>query len=212
MRQIFSVRFFAAIGAVAGLLVLLTLVFGPRDGIEELAEAEIVPRRIDLGARVITSVQTNFEFGSDGVTRGSLELLLDGDRRVRIAPGTHGEISCDEFDRIGTCAVLLNVLGDAVVWFALLPLGPRNTIELPAIDLLDAEFAELVNGWQVRYARVLDRRCPREFASYREFRQELGSAFTSIFSIDEQRLVAVVCDPDTALDLGLGPEPGPGPD
>lgn len=194
MRQIFSVRFFAAIGAVAGLLLLLTLVFGPRGGVDELVEAEPVPRRIDLGARVVAAVQSDVELGPDGATRGTLELLLDGDRRVRMAPGTYGEISCENFDRIGSCAVLLDVLGDAVVWFALLPLGPNNTVTLPAIDVLDDDFAVLVNGWQVRYARVLDRRCPREFASYREFRQELGDAFTSVFSLDEQRLVAVVCD------------------
>ena len=196
MRQIFSVRFFAAIGAVVGLLLLLTLVFGPRGGIEELAEAEPVPRRIDLAATVFTALRTDFELGDDGVTRGSMELVLDAERRVQVAPGTHGEITCDDIGRVGGCVALLDLLGDAVVWFALVPLGPNDTVELPAIDVLDDEFAVLVNGWQVRYARVLDRRCPREFASYSEFRRELGDAFTSIMSIDEQRLVAVVCDPD----------------
>lgn len=199
MRQIFSVRFFAAVGAVAGLFVLLTLVFGPRGSVEELAEAEVIPRRIDLGARVLSAVQGNFELGPDGVTRGSLELLLDGGRDVRVSPGTTGEIRCDELDRMGACAVLIDALGDAVVWFALEPIGPNNTVEMPPIDVLEDEFAVLVNGWQVRYARVLDRRCPREFASYQEFRRELGDSFTSIFSLDDQRLIAVVCDP-TALD------------
>lgn len=196
MRQIFSVRFFAAIGAVAGLLLLLTMALGPRRGLEELVEAETVPRRIDLVSPVFTALRTDFELGPDGVTSGSMELVLDAERRVRVVPGTHGEITCEEIDRVGRCAVLLDLLGDAVVWFALVPLGPNDTVELPAIDTLEDEFAVLVNGWQVRYARVLDRRCPREFASYREFRQELGGAFTSIFSIEDQRLIAVVCDPD----------------
>lgn len=196
MRQIFSVRFFAAIGAVAGLLMLLTLVFGPRGGVEELVEADTVPRRIDLVAEVFTALRTDFELGPDGVTRGSMQLVLDAERTVRVTPGTHGEITCDDIDRVGRCVVLLDLLGDAVVWFALVPLGPNGTVELPAIDDLGDEFAVLVNNWQVRYAPALDRRCPREFGSYREFRQELGDAFTSIFSIDDQRLIAVVCDPD----------------
>lgn len=200
MRQIFSVRFFAAIGAVVGLLALLTLVLGPRAGVEDLVEAETIPRRIDLGAQVFTAVSTDFELGPDGATRGSMELVLDAERRVRIVAGTHGEITCETVERIGSCAVLFDLLGDAVVWFAITPLGPNATVEMPAIDVLDDDFAVLVNGWRVRFAPVLDRRCPQEFASYREFRQELGDAFTSIYSIEEQRLVAVVCDPDALVD------------
>lgn len=196
MRQIFSVRFFAAIGAVAGLFLFLSVAFGGGDRVAELREPERLERRIDLVAQVFAPIQSDFELGADGVTRGSLDLVLDADRTVRVVPGTHGEITCDELERIGACAVLAELLGDAVVWFALVPMGPDDTVELPAIDVLEDDFALLVNGWRVRYPRVLDRRCPQEFASYREFRQELGDAFTSIYSIDERQLVAVRCDPD----------------
>lgn len=196
MRQIFSLRFFAAIGAVAGLFLLLSLVFGGGDPVAELSEPEPIERRIDLVAQVFAPVGTDFELRDDGVTRGSMDLVLDADRTVRVVSGTHGEITCDELDRIGACAVLADLLGDAVVWFALVPMASDDTVEMPAIDVLDDGVAVLVNGWRVPYAPVLDRRCAREFASYRELRDELGDAFTSIYSIDEGELVAVRCDPD----------------
>lgn len=197
MRQIFSVRFFAAVGAVVGLFLLLSVAFGGGDRIAEMVEPEPLQRRLDLVERVFAPLLEDFELGADGVTRGSLELVLDAERIVQVVEGTHGEISCEELDRIGACAVLAELLGDAVVWFALVPMGPGDTVEMPAIDVLEEDFAVLVNGWRVRYPRALDRRCPQEFASYREFRAELGDDFTSIYSLDEDRLVAVRCHPET---------------
>lgn len=194
MRQIFSLRFFAAIGAVALLFLLLTAIFGGGDPVAELVEEESVDRRIDLVEQVFAPVRRGFEMGDDGVTQGTLELVLDADRTVVVVEGTHGEITCDRLGEIGACAVLADLLGDAVVWFALVPMGPNDTVEFPAIDVLEEDFALLVNGWRVPYANVLDRRCERQFASYRELRDELGDEFTSIYSIEDRQLVAVRCD------------------
>lgn len=194
MRQIFSIRFFAAIGAVFGLFFLLTVVFGGGDPVAEFREPEQMGRQIDLVQQVFAAVQADFELADDGVTRGSLDIVLDADRTVRVVPGTAGEITCDDLGRIGACAVVADLLGDAVVWFALVPMGPLGTVEFPAIDRLEDGFAVLVNGWRLPYAPVLDRRCNREFASYSEFRAELGDEFTSIYDVDAGELVAVVCD------------------
>jgi hypothetical protein len=197
MRQIFSIRFFAAIGAVVGLFALLTLVFGGRDSVADLAEERRIERTIDFVEQVFAPLPSpDFEVADDGTTSGSLELVIDGDRRLDIFPGTYGEVDCLQTDRTGQCAVLADLLGDAVVWFALVPMGPGRTVVLPAIESIEAERATLTNGWQLPYAQVLDRRCPREFVSFREFRDELGTAFTSVYSIDEAQLVAVVCDRD----------------
>lgn len=194
MRQIFSLRFFAALGAVAGLFLLLTAIFGGGDPVAELIEEAEVDRQIDLVDQVFAPVRRGFELGDDGITRGTLELVLDSDRTVYVYEGTYGEISCDRLGEIGACAVLADLLGDAVVWFALVPMGPNDTVEFPAIDVLEEDFALLVNGWRVPYANVLDRRCDREFASYRELRDELGDEFTSIYSIEDRQIVAVRCD------------------
>lgn len=196
MRQIFSLRFFAAVGAVVGLFALLVAVFGGRGSIAELLEPEPLTRRIDFVDVVYAPVASpDFTVARDGTTRGSLELIIDGRRRLMVHEGTYGEVTCDRFDQVGGCAVLAVLLGDAVVWFALVPLEPGRNVVLPAIVSLDDDVATLTNAWQLPYARVLDRRCPQQFASFREFREELGTAFTSIYSVDDGELVAVVCDP-----------------
>lgn len=195
MRQIFSVRFFAAIGAVVGLFALLVLVFGGGDSIADVIDQEPMERRIDLVAQVFAPVPSpDFEMDDDGTTRGHLELVIDGDRRLEVFEGTHGEVDCLRVDQPGACAVVADLLGDAVVWFALVPMGPGQNVTMPAVVSLDDGRATLTTGWQVPYAPVLDRRCDREFASFRELRTELGTAFTSIYSLDEDRLIAVVCD------------------
>ena len=93
--------------------------------------------------------------------------------------------------------MVADLIGEAVVWFALVPMGDGRTVDLPAIDVLDDGLAHLVNGWAVPYAPILDRRCEQgddvEFASYREFREVLGDDFTSVYDLDARRLEAVVC-------------------
>jgi len=60
-----------------------------------------------------------------------------------------------------------------------------------------------VNGWQLPFAPVLDRRCDEEFSSYVEFRDVLGDDFISIYDLDERRLVAVEC----RIRVAYAPEP-----
>ncbi|MEY2959335.1 MAG: hypothetical protein RLZZ01_1903 [Actinomycetota bacterium] len=198
MREIFSVRFFAAVGAVAGLFFVLTVFRSGRDGVEVVAPDQgVVERTIDLVEPVRSSTSATFDL-VDGVAASDTELIIDDRRRVRIVAGTPGVSSCDVAvaDR---CAVVADLLGEAVVWFALVPGGSGTTVELPAIDTIDGGIATLVNGWRLPHAPVLDRRCRDdagrevEFASYREFRAELGDRFVSFYDIEERRLVAVQC-------------------
>ena len=197
MRQIFSVRFFAAVGAVVGLFFLLTTIFATRDAIEGDADDVVATpelHKIDLVEQVFSSSDGRFRIGADGLAAGDTDFIIDGTRSLRVVAGTPGEMMCPGFGEIGACAVVADLLGEAVVWFALVPMGSNRTVRMPAIDTLDAGVATLVNGWQVDYAPVLDRRCGRdEFESYREFRRVFGDDFTAIFDIDERRLAAVQC-------------------
>ncbi len=201
MRQIFSVRFFAAVGAVVGLFFLLTSVFATRAAIEGSDGAGEVAtlRRIDLVDRLQEVRPAPIALDDDGFTVGSTELVLDPSRIVTVVPGTLGEIHCDPLATPGGCALVVDLLGEAVVWFAVVPAGAATSgVPLPAIDTLDEGLATLVNGWQVRYAPVLDRRCTtpggeEEFTSYRELRDTLGDDFTALFDTAEQRLTAVAC-------------------
>jgi hypothetical protein len=216
MRQIFSVRFFAAVGAVVGLLFLLTSVFATRAVIDDVTDGDgpepVVPHAIDLVDRIGTATPAPMALDADGLTVVDTRLVIDASRAVTVHAATPGEVHCD-LAVPGACAIVADLLGEAVVWFAIVPMGTSPTaVPLPAIDTLDGGVATLVNGWQLRYAPALDRRCrdaqgvDEEFDSYREFRDVFGDDFVTLFEIPEQRLTAVVCrervpyaDPATAV-------------
>jgi hypothetical protein len=131
-----------------------------------------------------------------GRTRGQLTLILDAERIARIYPGTPGNVACKKRDQIAQCAVLADLLGDAVVRFKLVPMGPNFTFQLPAIESLDGGLATLVDGWQVPFAPIIDRtRCqdtvPAE--SFSEFLRMAGDEHRAIFTLASQEITAVVC-------------------
>ena len=213
MREIFSVRFFAAVGGVVGLFFLLTTIFATREVIDgsDGGPAAIELHRIDFVDQVFSSRNESFSLTVDGVAADDTELIIDGSRSLYIVADTPGEMLCPAFPAVGECAVVADLLGEAVVWFALVPAGNARTVDLPAIDTLEDGIATLVNGWQVPFAPVLDRRCDREFASYREFRDLLGDDFISVFGIDDRELIAVECDVrvDYAPDITAPPTTAP---
>lgn len=213
MRQIFSIRFFAAAGAVVGLFFLLTTIFATREVIEGdgSSDAVVLRHRIDFVDQVFASLNPSFRIGLDGTVVADTDLVIDGQRKLRVVAGTPGESYCDVLGPAGSCAIVADLLGEGVVWFALVPMGSRATVELPAIDVLQDGLAVLVNGWQLPYAPVLDRRCQDEqrndieFSSYRDFRNTFGDDFTSVYSIEERRLTAVQC----RTRVPYAPEPAP---
>jgi hypothetical protein len=205
VRQILSVRFFAAVGAVAALLFVLTSLFVARDAIDDAIaddDGDETPmlHAIDFVDRVEATSPVLISLDDDGLTVADIAVTIDATRAMRIAPGTPGEVLCQPTGP-GVCAIVADLLGEAVVWFALVPMGgSTTTVQLPAIDTLEDGLATLVNGWQFRYASVLDRRCTdpqdnneEDYESYREFRDVFGDNFVSVFDIPTQRLAAVVC-------------------
>ncbi|MFP5488260.1 MAG: hypothetical protein ACLGHQ_08150 [Acidimicrobiia bacterium] len=213
MRQIFTVRFFAAVGAVVGLFFLLSTIFATREVIDGDTGGDdtVQVRELDFAEQVFSTTNPSFRLDDDGLAANDTELVIDGQRRLRVVAGTPGEVYCDVHGPPASCAVVADLLGEGVVWFALVPDGPGTTIELPAIDVLEDGRATLVNGWRLPYASVLDRRCRDEnnddveFSSYREFRETLGDDFTSIYDSAERRLVAVEC----RTRVPYAPEPVP---
>ncbi len=164
------------------------------DGVSEDAgrRAEQQNRRLDLASFVFAAEQDRFRM-VDGYSRGYLNLILDGERTVRIQPGTPGVVRCERLDDVGGCGVVADLLGDAVVWFAVVPLGPRLTIELPPIVDLEEGYAILTNGWELRYAPVLERRCDEETESFQQFLRQFGPQSTTIVDPGENRVTAVAC-------------------
>jgi hypothetical protein len=194
MQQVLSLRFLAALGAVVGLFLMLFVVFGRGESAADLTAVRPLVREVHLLEEIESARAEAFGVRPDGRTRGQLLLGLRDDREMRIVEGTFGENNCGARIVPGECAVAANLLGDAVVWFSLMRIEAGGTVIFPAIDQLDDGRARLVNGLRLPYARVLDRRCPVEFTSYREFRQVLGDRFSSVYSLENERIVAVVCD------------------
>jgi hypothetical protein len=207
MRQVISWRFVAAMGAVLGLMVVIYLAFGNNRSVAEVIQDEGPPaRRMDLISIVLGTTRDRFALDDGGTTTGTMtmQVLPAGFTDavpVTVFAGTPGVITCADLDR--PCALLAQTLGDTVVWFALVPMGQNFRFDLPAVEELDGGYANLVNGWQVPYATVIDRRCesqpgapaqPGESAeSFSEFLRLQGEAFHSLYDLGRGALTAVIC-------------------
>ncbi len=184
VRQLLSLRFLAAIAALAALALVLNAVLVDDESLDAVIEPTTIERDIDLIAPIF-ALERSVDFGIDeaGVTSGYMDIILDGERIVRIAPGTLGEISCDELDAINRCAIFADLLGDGVIWFAILPQTADGTVELGGIvDLEDGE-AVFEQGWRIPYAAVIERACnDADIASFSDFLADYGP--DSITTVD----------------------------
>lgn len=202
MRQIFSWRFVAAVGALAVLALLARAILTDDSAIDAVVEPEVVERRIDLIEPIQTTRQSA-TFGIDqfGFTTGFLDLTLDAERVVQIVPGTLGQVDCDELGVTNRCAVFADMLGDAVVWFAILPQAPRATVELPPIiELVDGR-AVFESGWRIPYAPVIERDCEgQDIPTFSDFLRRFGPDSVTIVDLETRQVTSVRCgdpvDPD----------------
>lgn len=199
MRQLFNWRFVAAVAGVFLLALLAREVLADDDSLEEVVAPQIVERQIDLIEPIFSADQSeNFRIDRNGVTRGFLDLTIDADRVVRVAPGTLGEITCDELDETNRCAVFADMLGDAVVWFAVLPQAPRSTVVLPPIVELEDGYALFENGWKISFPPVIERECGGEdIPTFGDFLRRFGPGSTSIVDLGTRQVVAVRCSNQT---------------
>ncbi len=169
MRQIFNWRFVAALAALAALALLARAILTDDDSIEAVIEPDVIERRIDL-IEPIESVTAS----------GTL--------------GTFGELGCDVLTTPSECAVFADMLGDAVVWFTVLPKAPRSTVELPPILDLDDGFAVFESGWRIPYAPVIERECNGEdIPTFSDFLRRFGPDSVTIVDLETQQVTAARC-------------------
>lgn len=195
MRQLFSWRFVAAVVALGALALLATALLVDDDSLDAVIQAPTIERRIDFIEPIVAVAPSeDFEVDEQGVTTGFLDVVLDGERVARIAPGTPGQLDCDQLDGINTCALFADLLGDAVVWFAILPQAPRATVELPPIVDLQDGLAIFDNGWRIPYAPVIERECNGEdIPSFADFLKRFGPDSVSIVDLESGVVVAARC-------------------
>ncbi len=195
MRQLFNWRFVAALAALAALALLARAIFTDDSSIEAVIEPELIERQIDLIEPIESATGLDsFSISPAGVTTGFLDLALDAERVLRIVPGTLGQIDCDELDTANRCAVFADMLGDAVVWFAILPQAPRATVELPPILDLDDGRAVFESGWRIPYAPVIERDCGGEdIPTFSDFLRRFGPDSVTIVDLDSRQVTSVRC-------------------
>jgi len=196
VRQLFSLRFLAAVAALAGLALLVRAVVADDDDpVDAVVQVEVVDRRIDLIEPIFALTPSeDFGFARDGTSVGFIDLILTGNRVMRVAPGTLGEVTCDELDEINRCVVLADLLGDAVVWFAILPQAPRATVELPPIIDLEDGYALFENGWQIVYADVIERDCGNiDIPTFSDFLRRFGPDSVTVVDLELEEVTTVRC-------------------
>lgn len=195
MRQLFNWRFVAALAGLAVLALIANAVLVDDQSIEAVIEPEPIERRIDL-IEPIFAIEASDDFRIDdtGASTGFLEVILDAERVVQIVPGTSGDVSCDELDEINRCAIFADMLGEAVIWFAILPQAGGGTVELPPIVDLDDGEAVFDNGWRIPYPPVIERDCEGEdIPSFSDFLRRFGPDSVSIVDLETREVVAVRC-------------------
>jgi len=200
MRQLLSWRTWAAVGL---LLVLATVVQlltsrGPRgsDGVA----VQPTERRVSAIASVM-SIESSEAFAViDGVTVGSATLALDDGRVVMITRETPGEIDCADRTTPAACVLLADMLGDGVVWYALVNSdGPASrTLVVPTlIDMVDGgDTGVLANDWFVPLADGVVRTCagaPRSSTLRSFIESYAGCGIRTVLDLDRDEVVEGIC-------------------
>jgi hypothetical protein len=196
VRQFLSLRFWLTIGALVGLAGLLVLAFRnvPAPGLPSPSGDVTVSHRVDLVAVVAKATSAPGFTVADGAASGDISLVLDANRTMVIKAGTPGDSSCPQLDQPEQCVVAAHLLGDAVLWFSLVPGRPGATISLPGIvSLPEAGWAQLANHWVVARASAIERNCPTDTTSLTDFIRTFGKRATATFNLETQKVTKVVC-------------------
>jgi hypothetical protein len=115
---------------------------------------------------------------------------------MNVKGGTPGENRCAELAELAKCAVAVDLLGEAVLWFSIVPLSPRNLVELPRpAGLREGGRLQLANGWLVDRAEIVDRDCDEDTSGLTDLIDRFGEGATTVYSLDEQRVIRVTCGP-----------------
>ncbi len=201
MRQLSSWRTWAAIGVLLVLATVVQLITsrGPR-GDDEVS-LQPTERRVEAIASVMM-IQSSEAFGViEGITVGSATLTLDDGRAVNIVRDTPGEVNCADRTTPAACVLLADLLGDGVVWYALVNAdGPAaRTLALPTlVDIVDGgDTGVLENGWHVPLTNGVVRTCagaPRS-RTLRAFIDSYSkTGITTLLDLDRDEVVEVICD------------------
>jgi hypothetical protein len=186
-------------------LVAAIVLFAARDSSSEISVTQTL-RTVDLVASV-NSINVDSGWSQEnGVTRsGAMRMSLDDLRVLTVQEGTlaadYGSTSaCTDFVKPNACVLLADMLGDAVVWFALVPsdvLAGREFLTLPGLVDMQANGDQgiLRNGWVVKLATPVKRECGDVVtSSLRDFITRFPDQLSkTIMNLTTDNVVSVKC-------------------
>jgi len=186
-------------------LVAVTFLLTTRDTSSGISVTQTL-HKIDLVAS-INSINVDSTWSQEnGVTRGgAMRLSLDDLRVLTVQDGTlaaeYGSVpACTEFAKPNACVLLADMLGDAVVWFALVPsdaLAGQEFLTLPGLVDMQANGDEgiLRNGWVVKLSTPVKRECgDLSTSSLRDFITRFPHQLSkTIVNLTTDNVVSVKC-------------------
>ena len=196
MRHFLSARFAAAVGIpiVVAFLIYVVLM---NSGSPSQSASKVV-HFVNYTASVnIVQAESGWSV-VQGTSRLTARLALDDARTVFIAEGTPGEITCTDFSTPNACVLIAELLGDAVVWFALTPATSETLLTRlalpPVVDMLNGgDFAVLSNGWVIPLATPTKRSCSTPTVSLREFINKFASNMNVSLNLSADQIDVVTC-------------------
>ena len=192
------------VGLLAALVIAI-VVLTTRDTSPNISVTKTL-HKVDLVASV-NSVNVDSAWSQDGssTSGGAIRLSLDDLRTVTILEGTMTDDyssfpACSDFVTPNACVLLADMLGDAVIWFALVPsdkIAAREFLTLPGLVDMQANGDEgiLRNGWVVKLATPVKRECGDSVtSSLRDFITRFPDQLSkSIVNLTTDNVVSVKC-------------------
>ena len=193
------------LAGVLAVLVAAIFVLATRGSSSKISVTQTL-HKIDLVASV-NSINVDSAWSQEGgITRGgAMRLSLDDLRVLTVQEGTlaaqYGSTSaCLDFAKPNACVLLADMLGDAVVWFALVSsdvLASREFLTLPGLVDMQANGDEgiLRNGWVVKLATPVKRECgDTATSSLRDFITRFPDQLSkTVVNLTTDNVVSVKC-------------------
>lgn len=193
------------IGTAVAALFLGNGIYASLSDSETLTPTDVL-HKIDLVASV-NSINTDVGWTQEGglTSSGAMRLSLDDLRILTVAEGTLVDDydtvpACTDFTTPNACVLLADMLGEAVVWYALVPADGANGLQyltLPGLIDMQANGDEgiLRNGWVVKLATPVKRDCgDKDTTSLRDFITQFPDDLSSsIVNLTTDNVVSVVC-------------------
>ena len=186
-------------------LVAVIFLLATRDSSLDMSVTQTL-HKIDLVASVDSINVDSAWSQDDGVTRGgAIRLSLDDLRVLTVQDGTltaeYGSMTaCTDFAKPNACVLLADMLGDAVVWFALVSsdaIAGQEFLTLPGLVDMQANGDEgiLRNGWVVKLATPVKRDCgDASTSSLRDFITRFPDQLSkTIVNLTTDNVVSVKC-------------------